>query len=817
MEPNIFDKVQDVDLKKTMENAYIDYAMSVIVSRAIPDVRDGLKPVQRRVLYALQSLGVTPDKKTKKCATIVGETMGKYHPHGDSSIYGSLVYMGQPWSMRHVLIDKQGNFGSEDGDSPAAMRYTEAKMSRLAGEMLAGINKNTVDFMPNFSNEYEEPVVLPSRFPNLLVNGATGIAVGMSTNIPPHNLREVIKGVDCIIDNKIEGRKTEIEELLPIIQGPDFPTGATILGKRGIEEAYRTGRGKIKMRAICEIEPMHNGKNRILVKELPYLVYRSRVIEKIAELVKDKRIDGITYIHDAAGKNSKAKIAIECRKDVNPHVILNQLYKHTQLQETFGVIMLCIVRGEPKILNLLEILEEFLAHQIQVVTRRTQYDLQKCEDRAHILEGLLKALDHIDEIVAIIRAAKNVEEAKQNLIARFAFTDVQAQAIVDMRLRALTGLERERLENEYQDLLAKIAYYKEILGDERRLLAVIKEELDVIADKYGEDRKTSFSYDDILDAEDLIADDDVVITSTSLGYIKRMSPENFRQQNRGGKGIKGMQTIEKDYIEDLFMTTNHHYIMFFTNMGRIYRLNTYEIPESSRTAKGTNIVNILPLEDGEKVNTMLSIREEQASSGFVVMCTRKGIMKKTPLEEFQRSNRNGLIAISLKEDDELIGVELTDGNCNIICVARNGKAIMFDERDIRSMGRTAQGVRAMNLEEGDEIVSMMIADPEKDVLIISERGYGKRTPIAEYNLQTRGGKGSRTYKITEKTGRLVGGKVVSNDDEIMIVNIDGTLIRMEVKGISVLSRVTSGVRLMKTAENQDIASFEKIEISEEEE
>ena len=543
MEPNIFDKVQDVDLKKTMENSYIDYAMSVIVSRAIPDVRDGLKPVQRRVLYALQNLGVTPDKKTKKCATIVGETMGKYHPHGDSSIYGSLVYMGQPWSMRYVLIDKQGNFGSEDGDSPAAMRYTEAKMSKMAAEMLSGINKNTVDFMPNFSNEYDEPTVLPARFPNLLVNGATGIAVGMSTNIPPHNLREVIAGVDKIIENRIAGRKTEIEELLPIVKGPDFPTGATILGKRDVEEAYRTGRGKVKMRAVCEIETMSNGKHRIIVKELPYLVYRSRVIEKIADLVKDKKIDGITYIHDAAGKNSNAKINIELRKDANPQVILNQLYKHTQLQETFGVIMLCIVNGEPRILNLLQILEEFLGHQVNVVRRRTEYDLQKCEDRAHILEGLLKALDHIDEIVAIIRAAKNVDEAKQNLISRFGFSDVQAQAIVDMRLRALTGLERERLENEYNDLLAKIAYYKEILGNENKLLSVIQEELDTIAEKYGDDRKTEFTFDKDFQAEDFISDDDVVITSTSLGYIKRMSPEHFHQQNRGGKGIKGMQTI----------------------------------------------------------------------------------------------------------------------------------------------------------------------------------------------------------------------------------------------------------------------------------
>lgn len=815
MEPNIFDKVQDVDLKKTMENAYIDYAMSVIVSRAIPDVRDGLKPVQRRVLYALQSLGVTPDKKTKKCATIVGETMGKYHPHGDSSIYGSLVYMGQPWSMRHVLIDKQGNFGSEDGDSPAAMRYTEAKMSRLAGEMLAGINKNTVDFMPNFSNEYEEPVVLPSRFPNLLVNGATGIAVGMSTNIPPHNLKEVIKGVDCIIDNKIAGRKTEIEELLPIIQGPDFPTGATILGKRGIEEAYRTGRGKIKMRAICEIEPMHNGKNRILVKELPYLVYRSRVIEKIAELVKDKRIDGITYIHDAAGKNSKAKIAIECRKDVNPHVILNQLYKHTQLQETFGVIMLCIVRGEPKILNLLEILEEFLAHQIQVVTRRTQYDLQKCEDRAHILEGLLKALDHIDEIVAIIRAAKNVEEAKQNLITRFAFTEVQAQAIVDMRLRALTGLERERLENEYQDLLAKIAYYKEILGDERRLLAVIKEELDVIADKYGEDRKTSFSYDDILDAEDLIADDDVVITSTSLGYIKRMSPENFRQQNRGGKGIKGMQTIEKDYIEDLFMTTNHHYIMFFTNMGRVFRIKGYEIPEASRTARGTALVNLLPLQEGEKVNASLCLRDPKDEQDLI-LTTKSGMVKKTALSEYANVRRNGLIAISLKEDDQLIEAKLLSKDENIILVTKKGMAIQFNEKDVRRTGRSSMGVIGIRLNDGDEVIGMQESSQGENMLVVSEKGYGKLTEKSAFKAQNRGGKGMRCYKITEKTGDLVGFKLCDQDREILLITTEGIMIRMSLENISIIGRNASGVKLMNLDKDGDttIASVAKVRESE---
>ena len=811
MEPNIFDKVQEVDLKKTMENSYIDYAMSVIVSRAIPDVRDGLKPVQRRVLYALQSLGVTPDKKTKKCATIVGETMGKYHPHGDSSIYGSLVYMGQPWSMRYVLIDKQGNFGSEDGDSPAAMRYTEAKMSKMAAEMLSGINKNTVDFMPNFSNEYDEPTVLPARFPNLLVNGATGIAVGMSTNIPPHNLREVIAGVDKIIENRIAGRKTEIDELLPIIKGPDFPTGATILGKRDVEEAYRTGRGKVKMRAVCEIETMPNGKHRIIVKELPYLVYRSRVIEKIADLVKDKKIDGITYIHDAAGKNSNAKINIELRKDANPQVILNQLYKHTQLQETFGVIMLCIVNGEPKILNLLQILEEFLGHQVNVVRRRTEYDLQKCEDRAHILEGLLKALDHIDEIVAMIRAAKNVDEAKQNLISRFGFSDVQAQAIVDMRLRALTGLERERLENEYNDLLEKISYYKEILGNENKLLSVIQEELDTIAEKYGDDRKTEFTFDKDFQAEDFISDDDVVITSTSLGYIKRMSPEHFHQQNRGGKGIKGMQTIENDYIEDLFMTTNHHYVMFFTNQGRIFRIKGYEIPEASRTARGTALVNLLSLQENEKVTATLCLRDTNEEK-YLILTTKKGVIKKTELSQFANVRKNGMIAITLNEGDQLIEAKLLSEDEEIFLVTKKGMAIEFNEKDVRATGRSSMGVRGIRLNAGDEVIGMQKASQGEHFLLVSEKGYGKLTDKSCFKAQARGGKGIRCYKITEKTGDIVGFKLCDKDRELLLITTEGIMIRINLDKVSILGRNTSGVKLMDIDKDTDtvIASVAKV-------
>ncbi len=816
MEPNIFDKVQDVDLKKTMENSYIDYAMSVIVSRAIPDVRDGLKPVQRRVLYSLQSLGVTPDKKTKKCATIVGETMGKYHPHGDSSIYGALVYMGQPWSMRHVLIDKQGNFGSEDGDSPAAMRYTEAKMSRIAAEMLFGINKDTVDFMPNFSNEYEEPTVLPARFPNLLVNGATGIAVGMATNIPPHNLREVIDALDLIISDRIEGRETELDEIIKKIKGPDFPTGALILGRRGIEEAYRSGRGKIKMRAVCEIEPMQSGKHRILVKELPYLVCRSRIIEKVAELVKDKKIDGITFINDAAGKGSSAKINIELRKDANPNVILNQLYKHTQLQDTFGVIMLCIVNGEPRILNLQEMLNEFLKHQINVVTRRTRYDLNKCEERAHILEGLLKALDHIDEIVRIIRAADTVEKAKQDLIARFAFSDAQAQAIVDMRLRALTGLERGRLQSEYEELLRRIARYREILSDQRELLSVIREELMQLREKFGEERRTQFAFDDALDDEDLIPDDDIVISSTRLGYIKRMSPENFRQQNRGGKGIRGMQTLDNDNIEDLFMSTNHHYIMLFTNKGRCFRIKGYEIPEASRTSRGTALVNLLKLQPEERVNACFSLRD-LSSEQYLVLATKSGLVKKTPLSQYANVRKNGLIAMNIRENDQLIEAKLVDPGEEIMLVTKKGMAIRFREEDIRSTGRSAMGVRGIRLDSGDELIGMQKLSQGGYLLLVSEKGYGKLTATEEFKPQNRGGKGLHCYRITEKTGDLVGFKLCDQDREIMLITSEGILIRMSLGKVSVIGRNTSGVKFMDLPKNGDtvIASIAKVRESSE--
>ena len=816
MEPNVFDKVKDVDIKGTMESSYIDYAMSVIVSRALPDVRDGLKPVQRRILYAAQTMGATPDKKTKKCATIVGETMGHYHPHGDSSIYGALVNLGQPWTTRYPLIEKQGNFGSDDGDSPAAMRYTEAKLSKIAMEMLDGINKNTVDIVPNFSNEkgYDEPVILPAKFPNLLVNGTTGIAVGMATNIPPHNLREVINAAIKIIDNRInEDRDTDIEELLPIVKGPDFPTGATILGKKGIEEAYRTGRGKIRMRAVCDIETLHNGKSVIVVRELPYQVFRSRVIENIADLVKDKRIDGITAINDTVGKNSDSKIKIELRRDVNPQVVLNQLYKHTQLQDTFGVIMLCIVNGQPKVLNLKEVLCEYLKHQVEVVTRRTQYDLNKCEERAHILEGLLKALEHIDEIIKIIRNSDDGDEAKLRLIEAFGFTDAQAQAIVDMRLRALTGLERHKIESEYKDLEEKIAYYKSILSDKKVLLGVIKEEIKAIADKYGDDRRTKIGYyEGEIDMEDLIPDDDTVIAMTGLGYIKRMETDNFKAQNRGGRGIKGMQTINDDYIEDLLMTTNHHYLMFFTNMGKVYRLKAYEIPEAGRTARGTAIVNLLQLMPDEKVTAIIPIKEYDDDK-YLLMATKKGMVKKTSLNEYANVRKNGLQAIVLKEDDELIEVKFTDNTQDVVLVTKLGMAIRFHETDVRNTGRVSMGVIGMKFgKDDDEVIGMQVENQGEYLLLVSENGMGKRTLFSEFKAQNRGGKGVLCYKITEKTGNLIGAKLTDEDNEIMLITNEGIIIRIKVSDISVIGRNTSGVKLMNidSEKNEKIAGITKV-------
>ena len=814
MEDNIFDKVHEVDLEKTMKESYIDYAMSVIASRALPDVRDGLKPVQRRVLYSMIELNNGPDKPHRKCARIVGDTMGKYHPHGDSSIYGALVNMAQEWSTRYPLVDGHGNFGSVDGDGAAAMRYTEARLSKISMEMLADINKDTVDFQPNFDETEREPVVLPARFPNLLVNGTTGIAVGMATNIPPHNLRETINAVVKIIDNIVEeDRETAMEELLEIVKGPDFPTGATILGTRGIEEAYRTGRGKIRVRAVTNIETLPNGKSRIVVTELPYLVNKARLIEKIAELVRDKKIDGITDLNDHSSREGM-RICIDLRKDANANVILNLLYKHTQLQDTFGVIMLSLVPNhgnmEPKVLNLKEMLEYYLEHQENVVRRRTQYDLNKAQERAHILEGLLKALDNIDEVIRIIRGSRNVQIAKQELIERFELTDVQAQAIVDMRLRALTGLEREKLEAEYAELMEKIRKFQAILADRKLLLRVIREEILAIAEKYGDDRKTSIGYDVYdISTEDLIPRENTVIAMTKLGYIKRMTVDNFRSQNRGGRGIKGMQTIEDDYIEELLMTTTHHYLMFFTNTGRVYRLKAYEIPEAGRTARGTAIINLLQLAPGEKITAVIPLRKYEEGH-YLMMATKKGLVKKTPIKDYENVRKTGLTAIVLRDDDELIEVKATDNNKDIILVTRDGQCIRFKETDVRSTGRASMGVRGMNLTDGDEVVAMQLNTQGDYLLVVSENGMGKRTAMSEFVVQNRGGKGVKCYKITEKTGNVVGAKAVNEENEIMMITTEGIIIRLQCADISVLGRITSGVKMINLTEGVTVASIAKV-------
>ena len=812
MEPNIFDKIHDIDLKKTMEKSYIDYAMSVIASRALPDVRDGLKPVQRRVLYSMIELNNGPDKPHRKCARIVGDTMGKYHPHGDSSIYGALVNMAQEWSTRYPLVDGHGNFGSVDGDGAAAMRYTEARLSRISMEMLADIGKDTVDFVPNFDETEKEPTVLPSRYPNLLVNGTSGIAVGMATNIPPHNLREVIGAVVKIIDNQVEeNRETTIDEVMDIVKGPDFPTGAEVLGKAGIDEAYRTGRGKIRVRAVSNIETMPNGKSRIIVTEIPYLVNKARLIEKIAELVKEKRVDGITDLRDESDR-SGMRIVIELRRDVNANVVLNQLLKHTQLQDTFGVIMLALVNNQPKVLNLLEMLNYYLDHQKDVVTRRTRYDLNKAEERAHILEGLLIALDNIDEVIRIIRGSQTVQLAKQQLMERFGLSDAQSQAIVDMRLRALTGLERDKLENEYKELEVRIAELKAILADEKKLLGVIKEEIQVISDKYGDDRRTSIGFDEFdMSAEDLIPNDETIVAMTKLGYIKRMSKDNFKSQNRGGKGIKGMQTIDEDYIEDLILTKNHNYIMFFTNTGRVYRLKAYAIPEAGRTARGTAIVNLIQLLPGEKITAIISMKEYDDEK-FLFMATRNGMVKKTPMREYANVRKTGLQAIVLRENDELIEVKATDNKRDIFMVTKFGKSIRFHETDVRVTGRVSMGVIGMNLDDGDEIIGMQMDSQGETLLVVSENGIGKRTDISEFPIQKRGGKGVLCYKIVEKTGYLVGAKLVHEDHDIMMITNEGIVIRIGVKDISIIGRNTSGVKLMNIDPNSDtrIASIAKV-------
>ena len=810
MEDNVFDKIHEVDLKDTMEESYINYAMSVIASRALPDVRDGLKPVQRRILYSMSELNNTPDKPHRKCARIVGDTMGKYQPHGDSSIYGALVNMAQDWATRYPMVDGHGNFGSVDGDGAAAMRYTEARLSKISMEMLADINKDTVDFAPNFDETEKEPVVMPARYPNLLVNGTSGIAVGMATNIPPHNLREVVSAIVKIIDNIIEeDRTTDLEEILGIVKGPDFPTGAEILGTRGIDEAYRTGRGKIRVRAVSNIETLPNGKSEIIVTEIPYMVNKARLIENIAALVRDKKIDGITGIADHSNREGM-RICIELRRDANANVILNQLYKHTQMQDTFGVIMLALVNNQPKVMNLLEMLTYYLQHQEEVVTRRTKYDLNKAQERSHILEGLLKALDHIDEVIHIIRASANAAEAKKNLMERFDLSDAQAQAIVDMRLRALTGLEREKLENEYKELMARIEQLKAILADRKVLLGVIRREILTVSEKYGDDRRTSIGFDEYdLSMEDLIPRENTVITMTKLGYIKRMTVDNFRSQNRGGKGIKGMQTIEDDYIEELLMTTTHHYLMFFTNTGRVYRLKAYEIPEASRTARGTAIVNLLQLQPGEKITAVIPMRKYEKGH-YLFMATKKGLVKKTPLEEYENVRKTGLAAIALRDDDELIEVKTTDNEKEIILVTKFGQCIRFKENDVRTTGRVSMGVRGINLLDGDEVVGMQICTQGDYLLVVSENGMGKRTPMAEFTVQLRGGKGVKCYKITEKTGNLIGSKAVNEDNEIMMITTEGIIIRTPCSGISVMGRITSGVKLMDVDGEIKVASIAKV-------
>ena len=816
MEDNIFDKIHEVDLQKTMEKSYIDYAMSVIASRALPDVRDGLKPVQRRVLYSMIELNNGPDKPHRKCARIVGDTMGKYHPHGDSSIYDALVKLAQDWNTRYPLVDGHGNFGSEDGDGAAAMRYTEARLSKISMEMLADINKDTVDFVPNFDETEKEPTVLPSRFPNLLVNGTTGIAVGMATNIPPHNLKEVIGATVKIIDNRIEeDRETSIDEIMQIIKGPDFPMGAEILGHRGIEEAYRTGRGKIKVRAVTDIEAMPNGKHKIVVTELPYMVNKALLIQKIVELVKTKRVEGITDVRDESSREG-IRVVIELKKDTNANVLLNQLYKHTQLQDTFGVNMLALVDGVPKILNISQMLGYYLKHQEDVVTRRTKYDLNKAEERAHILKGLLIALDNIDEVINIIRSSKSVQDAKNSLIERFGLTEIQAQAIVDMRLRALTGLEREKLEAEYKELMDKISYLKEILADEKKLLGVIKDELLVISQKYGDERRTALGRDvDEVTDEELIERENIVITMTKLGYIKRMPEDIFKAQNRGGKGIRGMQTIDEDYIESMIVTTTHNYLMFFTNTGRVYRLKGYEIPEAGRTARGVAIVNLLQLQAGEKITAVIPLKSYEDGK-YLFMATRNGMVKKTDISEYQNVRKTGLTAIVLRDNDELIEVKATNGEDDIFLITKKGMTIRFNEKDVRQTGRTSMGVKGIHLGKDDIVISMQMSSQGEKILLVTENGMGKRTLISEFNVQNRGGKGVKCYKITDKTGDLVGAKIVTDENDIMIITTEGIIIRTSCEGISTLGRVTSGVKVINLNYDNNVKVASMTEVQKEE-
>ena len=827
MDEHIFDKISDVDIKKTMEEYYIDYSMSVIAQRALPDVRDGLKPVQRRILFSMIELNNGPDKPHRKCARIVGDTMGKYHPHGDLSIYDALVKLAQDFSTRYPLVDGHGNFGSVDGDGAAAMRYTEARLSRISMEMLSDINKDTVDFVPNFDETEREPSVLPARYPNLLVNGTSGIAVGMATNIPPHNLGEVIGAVVKIIDNIVENdADTTIDEVMDIVKGPDFPTGAIIKGRSGIEQAYRTGRGKIIVRAVTDIEPMDNGKNRIVVTEIPYMVNKERLIGKIGDLVKNKRIDGITALRDESDRTGM-RIVIELRRDVNANVILNRLFKYTQLQDTFGVIMLSLVNNEPKVLNLLEMLKYYLAHQEDVITRRTKYDLNKAEERAHILKGLIIALDNIDRVITIIRGSANVAIAKESLIKEFSLSEAQAQAIVDMRLRALTGLEREKIEDELKELEAKIKEYKEILGDRKKLLLVIRKEILEISEKFADKRRTVIDSDitDFSD-EDLIPNEPVIITRTNLGYIKRQSLDNFKDQKRGGKGIKGMQTVEDDYVEELFATMTHDSLLFFTNQGRVYKLKGYQIPESSRTSRGTAVINLLNLMPDEKISAIIPVTKGVLSDeNKLFMSTKNGIVKKTNIMDFSNINKNGLRALTLDEDDELIGVRVTDGTKKIILVTKLGQCILFDENDVRSMGRTARGVKGINLAANDHVIGMQITpnvasdgNEEDYLLLVSENGFGKRTQISEFTPQRRGGKGIKCYKIVEKSGNLVGFKLVNSSQGLMIITDEGIIIKIKCDDISINGRVTTGVKLINLENDIKVAAIAKIDgMSEEEE
>lgn len=808
MEEN--NRILPIEIAEEMKKSYIDYSMSVIVGRALPDVRDGLKPVHRRILYSMSELNLTPDKPYRKSARIVGDVLGKYHPHGDSAVYLAMVRMAQDFSTRGLLVDGHGNFGSVDGDSPAAMRYTEARMSKLALELLRDIDKETVDFVPNFDESLKEPAVLPSRYPNLLVNGSNGIAVGMATSIPPHNLGEVIDATVHLIDNE----ECSVDDLMKFVKGPDFPTSAIIMGKENIAEAYRTGRGKVKVRARAVIEELPKGKQQIVVTEIPYQVNKAKLVERIAELVKDKKVEGISDLRDESNRNGM-RIVIELKRDVNANIVLNNLYKHSQMEETFSVIMLALVNGQPKVLNLKQILYHYVQHQKDVVTRRTKFELNKAEARAHILEGLRIALDNIDAVISLIRASKTTQEAKSGLMEKFGLTDIQAQAILDMRLQRLTGLERDKIEAEYEELIKKINRLKEILANERLLLNVIKEEMLIIKENYADERRTEIRHaEGEIDMRDLIEDEEIAITLTHFGYIKRLPADTYKSQKRGGRGISALTTREEDFVKHLVSTTTHSKLLLFTNKGRVFRLNAYEIPEGKRQAKGTAIVNLLQLGPNEKIATLLAI-DEKDDNKYLLLATKNGIVKKTDREEFKNINKAGLIAIGLREDDELIGVKVTDGNKDVLLVTKEGMSIRFDENDIRSMGRSAMGVKGITLSNDDKVVSMSLCEEGTDVLVVSENGFGKRTDINEYRTQIRAGKGIKTYNIAEKTGKLVGAEMVNEDDEMMIINSDGVLIRLRVNEISLFGRVTSGVKLMKTDDEVNVVSISKIKMEEE--